>query len=250
MLFDLLWWLGGVWFATWTLLPFALIEPLGPVAGALAGTVLAPWSALVGMALLHRALPASRPGTFRLPGGIGSLRWAVKQWAPSLYLTVFQPVCGQSERFLRLALRAFGATLGRDALLTSRTIVREPHHLRVGAGTLVGEYAHLICSYQPRRGVLVVGPIVIGDDVLIGGYCHIAPHVRIGSGSRLEHGVRIGANTSVGPNTRIGAGTAVYNNVRIGADVTIGKGCLVPSGTEIPDSTRIPDGTALAGCAA
>lgn len=245
MLLDLLWWLGGAWFAAWVLLPFALIAPLGPVAGVLAGTLLAPWSALVGMATLHRALPASRPGTFRLPGGAGAVRWALKQWAPSLYLTVFQPVCGQSERFLRLALRAFGATLGPHALLTSRTIVREPHHVHVGAGSLVGEYAHLICSYQPRRGVLVVGPITIGDDVLIGAYSHIAPQVRIGSGSRLEHAVAIGAHSIVGPNTRIGAGTAVYNNVRIGANVTIGKACLVPSGTQLADGTRIPDGTVV-----
>ena len=146
---------------------------------------------------------------------------------------------------MRLALRAFGATLGRDALLTSRTIVREPHHIEVGAGSLVGEYAHLICSYQPRRGVLVVGRITIGADVLIGAYSHIAPGVRIGSGSRLEHGVRIGAHTTVGTNTRIGAGTAIYNGVRIGSDVIIGKACLVPSGTELADGTRIPDGTVV-----
>jgi acetyltransferase-like isoleucine patch superfamily enzyme len=245
MVLDFCWWLGGAWFAAWVTLPFALIAPLGPVAGVLAGVLLAPWSALVGMAALHRVLPASRPGTFRLPGDAGAVRWALKQWAPSLYLTVFQPVCGQSERFLRLALRAFGATLGRDALLTSRTIVREPHHLQVGAGSLVGEYAHLICSYQPRRGVLVVDTITIGDDVTIGGYTHLGPGVRIGSGSRIEHGVRIGAHSIVGPNTRIGAGTAAYNGVRIGADVTIGKGCLLPSGTHVADGSCIPDGTVV-----
>ena len=173
------------------------------------------------------------------------MRWALKQWAPSLYLTVFQPVFGQSERFLRLALRAFGATLGADALVTSRTIVREPHHVHIGAGSLVGEYAHLVCSYQVRRGVLVVGRITIGDDVLIGAYSHLGPGVRIGSGSRLEYAVTIGAHSIVGPNTRIGAGTAVYSGVRIGSDVTIGKGCLVPPGTHLADGSRIPDGTVV-----
>jgi acetyltransferase-like isoleucine patch superfamily enzyme len=247
VIFDLCWWLGATWFTAWAILPFALVTVLGTVPGMIAGTLLAPWSALIGMSALHRALPASRPGTYRFPDDAGALRWAFKQWAPSLYLTVFQPVCGQSERFLRLALRAFGATLGRDALLTSRTIVREPHHVRVGARSLVGEYAHLICSYQPRRGVFVVGRIEIEDDVLIGGYCHLAPGVRIGSGSRLEHAVSVGAHTIVGSNTSIGAGTAVYNNVRIGADVTIGKNCLIPSGARVADGTRIPDGTVLTG---
>lgn len=245
MLLDLCWWLGALWFAAWVMLPFALIAPLGPVAGLLAGALLAPWSALLGMSALHRALPVSRPGTFRLPGDTGALRWGLKQWAPSLYLTVFQPVCGQSERFLRLALRAFGATLGRDALLTSRTLVREPHHVRVGARSLVGEYAHLICAYQPRRGVLVVGPITIGDDVLIGGYSQLAPGVRIGSGTLVEHAVMIGAHCIVGSNTRIGAGTRMYNGACIGRDVIIGKGCLVASGAHIADGTDIPDGTVV-----
>lgn len=245
MLLDLCWWLGWAWFAAWAILPYALMRPLGLVAGVLAGIVLAPWSALVGMATLHRVLPASRPGTFRLPGDAGAVRWALKQWAPSLYLTLFQPVFGQSERFLRLALRAFGATLGHDALLTSRTIVREPHHVHVGARSLVGEYAHLVCSYQPRRGMLVVGRITIGDDVLIGAYSQLGPGVRIGSGARIEHDVLIGAHAIVGPNARIGAGTAVYNGVHIGSAVTVGKRCLVLSGSRIADGSRIPDGAVV-----
>jgi acetyltransferase-like isoleucine patch superfamily enzyme len=247
VILDLCWWLGAVWFAVWAILPFSLVAVLGTVPGMIAGTVLAPWSALIGMSALHRALPASPPGTYRFPDDAGAVRWAFKQWAPSLYLTVFQPVCGQSERFLRLALRAFGATLGRDALLTSRTIVREPHHVQVGARSLVGEYAHLICSYQPIRGVFVVARIEIGDDVLVGGYCHLAPGVRIGSGSRLEHAVSVGAHSIVGSNASIGAGTAIYNHVCLGADVTIGKNCVVPSGARIADHARIPDGTVVAG---
>ena len=247
MILDLCWWLGAVWFTAWAILPFALVAVLGTVPGMIAGTLLAPWSALIGMSLVHRALPANRPGTYRFPDDAGAVRWAFKQWAPSLYLTVFQPICGQSERFLRLALRAFGATRVRFALLTWRTLVREPHHVYVGARSLVGEYAHLICSYQPRRGVFVVGRIEIGDDVLIGGYCHLAPGVRIGSRSRLEHAVTVGAHSIVGPNTRIGAGTAIYNQVRIGADVTIGKNCVIPSGARLADGSCIPDGTVLTG---
>jgi acetyltransferase-like isoleucine patch superfamily enzyme len=247
MLLDLGWWLGAAWFAAWAILPFALVPVLGTVPGMIAGALLAPWSALIGMSAVHHALPASHPGTYRFPEDGGAVRWALKQWAPSLYFTVFQPVCGQSERFLRLALRAFGATLRRGAVVTSRTIVREPHHVHVGARSLVGEYAHLICSYQPRRGLLVVGRIEIGDDVLIGGYCHLAPGVRIASGSRLEHAVTVGAHSIVGPGTIVGAGTAIYNNVRIGAGVVIGKNCLIPTGTRVADGSRIPDGTVLTG---
>jgi acetyltransferase-like isoleucine patch superfamily enzyme len=241
---DLAWWVGAGWFAAWVVLPFAALSPLGVLPALAGGVVLAPWSSLLGVTLVHRLLPASEPGRFS-PGQAGWVRWALKQWAPSLYLTVFQPVFGQSERFLRLALRAFGATLGEGALITSRTVVREPHHVHVGARSVVGEYVHLATSYQPRRGMLIVGRITIGDDVMISAYTHIAPGATIGSGCVVEHAARIGGATRIGGNTRVGAGAAIYNQVVIGAGVTIGKCCVVLSGARIEDGAEIPDGTVV-----
>ena len=243
ILLDLLWWIGLAWFSGWVALPLLAIPLLGPVLGLVVWAILAPWSALVGMAAAHRLLPASPEGTFKLFSDRGAVAWALKGWAPSLYLTVFQPIWFMNEGFQRIALRAFGARLAPGALLTSRTIVREPHHLRVGAATLIGEYVHLVCSYQPRPKLLVVGSIDIGDRALVGAYSHLAPGVRVGADCLLEYGVRVGAHTTVGAGTRIGAGTSIYNSVTIGAGVTIGKGCLIPSGAEIPDGAKIPDGT-------
>jgi acetyltransferase-like isoleucine patch superfamily enzyme len=244
---DVLWWVGWVYFAAWTILPFAVAEPVGGLAaGLVALVVLGPWSALVGMAGVHRLLPASPAGTFHLPGDAGSIRWAVRGWAPSVYLTVFQPVCFLSPAFQRLALRAFGARLGSGALLTSRTIVREPHRVRVGQASLVGEFAHLICSYQPHQGVLVVADIDIGDRVFVGAYCHLGPGAVIGSNSVLEYAVRVGAQSVVGEHVRIGAGSSIYNSVRIGDRARIGKGCLITSGAVIPAGARIPDAAVIA----
>ncbi|MGH7672988.1 MAG: DapH/DapD/GlmU-related protein [Gemmatimonadales bacterium] len=245
LILELLWWAGWAWCAAWVALPLLALPLLGPVLGVAAWAVLAPWTALLGMAALHHVLPRSEPGTFRLPGDSGSVRWALKGWAPSLYLTLFQPLFFTSRFFQLIALRAFGARLGRGAWLTSRTIAREPHHLRVGARTLVGEYAHLACSFQPRLGVLVVADIVIGDDSLVGGYSHLAPGVTIGSRCVLEHAVAVGARTTIGDDSRIGAGTAIYNAVRIGRGVRIGKNCLIPSGAVIADGAQIPDGAVV-----
>jgi acetyltransferase-like isoleucine patch superfamily enzyme len=242
---ELLWWIGLAWFSAWVALPLLVMPLTGPVFGVVVWCLLAPWSALVGMASLHRLLPASAAGTFKLFSDRGAVHWALKGWAPSLYLTVFQPVAFMSEGFQRLALRAFGARLAPGALLTSRTIVREPHHLTVGAASLIGEYVHLICSYQPRPKLLVVGPITIGERVLVGAYSHLGPGVQIGADCFLEYAVRVGANSTVGAGTRIGAGSSIYNTVHIGAGVTIGKGCLIPSGIRISDGARIPDGTIL-----
>lgn len=242
---DLLWWLGWAWMAAWMAVPLLALHPLGPVLGAVAWVVIVPWSALLGMALVHRLLPRSVPGTFRLPGDRGSLRWALGTWAPSVYLTLFQPVFFNSRGFQRIALRAFGARLGAGAWVTSRTVIREPQHLRLGAGSLIGEHAHLACSFQPRPGLLVVADITIGDDTLIGAYCHLAPGATVGSRCIVEHAAVIGAGSRIGDGARIGAGSALYNRVRIGADAVIGKNCVVPSGTVVPPGSRIPDGTVV-----
>lgn len=243
LILELLWWVGWIWFAAWVALPLAAVPFTGLYVGAIIWVALAPWTGLLGMAGVQRLLPRSPAGTFRMPGDAGSVRWALQGWAPSLYLTLFQPLCFTSRFFQHFALRAFGARLGRGAWLTSRTIVREPHHVRVGARSLIGEYAHLICSYQPRPGVLIVAPVTIGDDSLVGGYCHVAPGATIGSRCVLEHAVAVGARTTIGDDSRIGAGTTIYNAVRIGRQVLIGKNCLIPVGAVIPDDTRIPDGT-------
>ena len=243
--FDVLWWVGLAYFAIWLALPLLAFPLLGPLPGMVIWVLLAPWSALIGMAALDRLLPESPSGTFAMFADEGSVRWALKGWAPSVYLAVFQPVCFLSEGFQRLVLRAFGAHLERGALVTSRTIIREPHRVRLGADCLVGEDVHLLCAYQPRPKVLVVDEIEIGARTMIGGRCLLAPGARVGSDSLLEYCVALGAGSTIGAGSRIGANTSIYNRVRIGDDVRIGKRCLILSGTVVPDGARIPADTTL-----
>jgi carbonic anhydrase/acetyltransferase-like protein (isoleucine patch superfamily) len=245
LILDALWWAGLAWCAAWAALPLVAVPVAGPVAGFVIWAVLAPWTALAGTALAQRLLPRSEPGTYRLPGDPGATRWALSGWAPSVYLTLFQPLFFNSRGFQRLVLAALGARLGPGAWVTSRTVIREPHHVRIGAGSLVGEYAHLVSSYQPRPGLLLVGDITIGDDTLIGAYTHVGPGAAIGSGCTVGHGVALGGWTTVGDGVRIGAGTTVYNRVRIGADAEIGKNCFIPTGAVIERGARVPDGTVL-----
>lgn len=245
LILDVLWWVGLAWCAAWAALPLAAVPVVGRAAGLVIWAVTAPWTTLLGVVLVHRLLPRGEPGTYRLPGDSGSIRWALSGWAPAVYLTVFQPLFFNSRRFQRLVLRALGARLGAGAWVTSRTEIREPHRVRIGAGTLVGEYVHLVCSYQLPPGLLHVADIVIGDDCLIGAYSHVGPGAVIGSRCTLGHGVVLGGWTTVGSGVRIGAGTAIYNRVRIGAGAVIGKHCYIPTGTVIDSGARIPDGTAL-----
>lgn len=239
---EVLWWLGWIYFAAWAALPLALLGVTGPYLGALAWALLTPWTALLGMALAHRLLPAAETGTFRMFADRGSIRWAMKGWAPTLYLAVFQPVFFLSPFFQRVVLRAFGARLGAGAQVTTRTSIREPHLVRIGRDTVVGEYVHLACSYQPKPHTLVVGAIDIGDDVLIGGYSVLGAGSRVGSRTLLEFRVALGAQATVGDDSRIGAGTQVRNRARIGHGVRIGKDCTIGLGAVVPDGTRLRDG--------
>ena len=238
---DLLWWLGWAYFALWVALPLALVRFIGPVAGTVVWALVAPWSALAGMALAHRLLPPCREGVFRPFQDAGSIRWALKGWAPAVYLTVFQPIHFLSPAFQRVVLRAFGARIASGARITTRTSIREPHLLAIGRGSLVGEYVHLACSFQPGPAALVVGGIEIGDDVLVGAYGVLSPGCRIGSRSVLEYKVAVGANATVGADTRIGALTWIGSSVRIGDRVRIGKSCAISTGSVIPDGARLAD---------
>ncbi len=240
---EVLWWLGWIYFAAWTALPLVLVGVLGPVLGGVAWALLAPWSARLGMATAHRLLPPSEEGTFRMFADRGSMRWALKGWAPAVYLTVFQPVFFLSPMFQRITLRVFGAQFAKGAQVTTRTSLREPHLIEIGRDSLVGEYVHLACSYQPRPGTLVVARIRIGDGVLVGAHSVLGAGCRIGSRTIVEAAVGIGAHTVIGEDSRIGADTSICNGVRVGNRVRIGKSCLIAFGAEIPDDARLRDGT-------
>lgn len=240
---EVLWWLGWVWFAAWAALPLALVRVTGPLPGLVLWAVLAPWTALLGMAAVHRLLPAAEPGTFRMFADRGSVRWALKGWAPTLYLSVFQPVFFLSPFFQRVVLRAFGARLGAGSQVTTRTSIREPHLVRIGRGSMVGEHVHLATSFQPKPHTLVVAAIEIGDDVLVGGYSVLGAGCCVGSRTILEYRVKLGAQATVGDDTRIGAGTNIRNRAHIGNRVRIGKQCSIALGAVVPDGTWLADGS-------
>lgn len=243
---EVLWWLGWAWTGACAAVPLTLTSRLGLVPGLVAAGVIAPWTALLGLAVVHRLVPASPSGVYR-SADAGTTRWAVKAWAPAIYLTLFQRLFFQSRAFGSLVLRAFGARLGRGVWVSSRTIVREPHRVAIGDRTIVGEFAHLACSLQPRPGALVIDRISIGRDALIGAYSVIGPGTSVGNDCVLGHAVILGPGAQVGDAVKIGAGCRIYGDVHIGAGTRIGKACTIFTGTRISPGTRLPDGSVVAG---
>ena len=247
--FDLLWWVGWVWCLAWSALPAFLLQRYGMAVAIIGGGVLAPWSALIGMAGIQRLLPSSPSGTFQMFGDDGSVRWAMRSWAPSAYLALFQPLFFTCEGFQRVVLRAFGATLGRGALVTSRTTVREPERLRLGSDALIGEFVHLVFAFQPRPKLLLVGPIEVGARTLVGAHSVLSSGVRIGDDCLIEFHVAVGPGTRIGDRVRVGTGTTILGSVTVGAGARIGRACLVRSGATIEPGAVIADGAIVGGVA-
>lgn len=97
-------------------------------------------------------------------------------------------------------------------------------HLRIGAGTYVGEFANLRCGGAPIR---------------IGARCLIAQHVSIvGSGHGTAAGTPIGAQpwygtgVIIGDDVWVGAGAIVLPDSRIGDGAVIGAGAVVRGAVE------------------
>ncbi len=241
---ELLWWVGLAYIAAWAALPLLLLPLVGVYAGVVLGCLLMPWSALLGVAALQRALPVVEPGRYRMFKDPGSVRWAIRGWAPAVFLTLFQPLFLMSRWYMRLALCALGARLGAGACVTSRTVIREPHLVSIGAGSLIGEWVHVICSYQIRPGLLLVDRVEVGDRVMIGAFSHVGPGSRIGSRSLLEYGVRVLPRVSIGEDARIGAQTVLHRGARVGNGVRIGRVCRVLENAVVPDGAVLPDHTA------
>lgn len=94
--------------------------------------------------------------------------------------------------------------------------------LEIGSGTIIRESC-TINRGIPRFG----GKTVIGENVLLMAYVHVAHDCLVGSNSVLANNVTLAGHIEVGKYATIGGMVAVHQFVRIGEQVMIGGGSLV-----------------------
>ena len=205
----------------------------------LAGAVLL----LSALHLIYRAIPAAPNGQFELFKDWGSILWAVENSFSIPCLRLFQGTLFVNEVFRFAILKALRCNVTYTSWITSRTVIANPRKIFVGERCIIGEFAHLCPSLQPRVGRLLIGEIHIGNDVLVGGYCRICPDVSIGNNSNLQAEIFVSYGTVIGNNVRIGARSILNERVKVGNNVRIGKDCRIEANTLIPDGTIIPNGT-------
>lgn len=97
-----------------------------------------------------------------------------------------------------------------------------PTVCRVGAGTVVREYATI------NRSTSVDEPTVVGESCLIMAYAHVAHNCHLGRNVILANSANLAGHVRVDDWAIVGGVTPVHQFVKIGAHVMIGGGSRVP----------------------
>ena len=90
---------------------------------------------------------------------------------------------------------------------------------------LMTQIEHSIHETAEINGI-VEGPVVIGENVVVGKHSHLIGPVYLGDGIKLDRGVVLGPNTVLGSNIRIRENTVLngailFENTKIGSDSDI-----------------------------
>ena len=97
----------------------------------------------------------------------------------------------------------------------------EETSLEIGERCTIREYATL------HRGTKATGKTVVGDDVLIMAYVHVAHDCRIGNGVIISNAVQLAGHVQIGEHANLGGTAGVTQNCRIGAFSFIGAALKV-----------------------
>lgn len=92
----------------------------------------------------------------------------------------------------------------------------EVTQLKVGKRCTIREYCTL------HRGTSATGETIVGDDVLLMAYVHVAHDCRIGNGAVLSNAVQLGGHVEIGEYATIGGTVAVAQCCHIGAYAFVG----------------------------
>lgn len=115
------------------------------------------------------------------------------------FLMLFYPVMRSGfipVPIMRLFYQSLGARLGRNSF--SAGILYDPHFIRIGDNTLVGQGALLI-PHALEGMHLSHQPITLGNNVTIGAYAIVLGGACIDDGGLLAAGSVLGKGAHVGP---------------------------------------------------
>jgi serine acetyltransferase len=101
--------------------------------------------------------------------------------------------------FAALFYRLMGATIGRGAVINSRSCA-DPSLLEIGDDVVIGGHATLL-GHSFEGGRLILRRVTIGSPVLIGVNAVVLPGAEIGDGATIGAGAVVPKDTRVAPGT-------------------------------------------------
>ena len=106
-------------------------------------------------------------------------------YRPSLKLIGVLPLLPLRTRFLRLV----GLKMGKSSVVTGSELIQDPTVIEIGEHTIIGGFSMILGHIGEKK--LVIKPVKIGDNCLVGGRSIIMPGVII------EDNVTLGINSLV-----------------------------------------------------
>lgn len=161
---------------------------------------------IAGTGLVVRLLPKPTPGTVAIGKDLMRLEPDAWRWLVLLNLTTIPyRTPGRWAASIwplpaQLYFGVAGATIHPTAAVPPHVVILDPWLVKVGARTVLGDGAKLSPHSVNRPGELRIGPITIGDDVVLGGDVLVGPDVEIGDGATVV------SRSAVLPGSRIPAG--------------------------------------------
>ena len=124
-----------------------------------------------------------------------------------------------------LYLRALGARVGKGVALFSPTVPVCTDLLTIGDGTVVGKGASLTC-YRARAGLIEIGPVILGRDVVVSEATVLDIETSMGDGAQLGHASSLHSGQAVPAGERWHGSPARQADVdyRMGQHVDCGTG--------------------------
>lgn len=154
--------------------------------------------------------------------------------------------------------RLVGMKLPKMLIVAPDVKLLDPDKIELGESVFIGHGA-VLGPHIIRSGKLVLEPIKIGDDCIIGAFTVIGAGVTIGHKSKIDTFAILNSNVILGnkvtvlgrtlieadcniaDKVKIGIGCRIGKNVTIGAGAKIGANCTIASGVIIPPDTVLPE---------
>ncbi len=105
-------------------------------------------------------------------------------------------------------LRSCGAKVSFAHAFSSYAHLHDPYFLTIKKGATVGMHTSLVSHYI-NKGKLVLGPITVGEDVLIGAWNRVGPNCSFGDHSFVSADVTILPGTTIPANFKVGRSSEV-----------------------------------------